>query len=540
MSITLEKLPKSIISNIISYLPQQDKINLLYCNYNCYLSVLPYLYKNIYITKSSQLKSSHSFQESNYTLLGVLETHLATEKLNDKIYNLRQQILLESLSVNTQLCEYIENIVIDGFLFDKKQQVDLQDLVSVDLFTLLIKNCPNLKSVDLLNVKVPDNIELPTTMTSLGLTSKTELKYFNDSVKKLKISTDKIGHLDTVDDSFFIKFISNLDELIFENVFGQSEFIEKLTKSSITADKLQLKNLKLIFYHQFEDPTYEILQFLKKIDFGKLDKVELVLGCNDIICNCLHDFLSTLISHNLNIKKLSIIQRTIHRDHNHTEAFDFVIAYFLKKYPNNKNLKYLSIRHMPPVDFNVDHGLEGNYLHRKEIFENMLPSLTGLETFICPTFVQSVACYEQMISNMLWNGCQCNHCEDYLPLYDQYITQHQYYDEIKSHMTDMISPILIGNVARVLSSRIHHSQDINIDKYPLLKHYWDFHTAPYLITHQKKCNFDVSAFPPVTKCVAHFLQEFVDAIGELIPSLRRCILSGVVFDNVGSWECSEA
>lgn len=204
-------------------------------------------------------------------------------------------------------------------------------------------------------------------------------------------------------------------------------------------------------------------------------------------------------------------------------------------YQNHEYLRHLSITHVPPSDFNVGHGFEGNYLHRKMLYKSVLPLLNRLETFECPTFVQSIACYEQIISNLLWNGCKCDHCDAYLSIFDKYILDHQYYDEIKCHLTDMISPILFGNIGRVLSIR-----KIGGNIAPTYA-YWDFHDAPYQISHFHDCKFDRSAFPAATTCLVHFVQSYVEKMGRMIPSLKRCVLSGMFYDKISEnrWYCSE-
>jgi hypothetical protein len=539
---SLQDLPDGIISKIISYLPQQDKINLLYCNYKFYQLVQPLLYKNLLFAKASVLSCPICFDESSYTVIGVLKTPLASDILNNKIYQTRQEILLNSLTINNSLTKYIENIIIEGLnLNDETIEIFEQTIIS-ELFDFLKSNCSNLKRFSTYHTDI-QNIVLPS-LTHIQLST---FSNFSDiielPIKHLELNIiDNAYNLDQFEDEKLINFFLNLETIILNNEISQYILLNKLNKIlNGKSSLIKLKNLKLIFYHYFENPYSLICSFLEKIDFNFLDSLELVLGCHDITCICLHKFNNYLIKKNINLKKLSLIQKTLHRDHNYTEAFDFLTTEILRKYPNHENLKYLSIRHMPPNDFNVDFGFEGNYLHRKELFENILPLLKGLETFISPTLLQSVACYEQMISNLLWNGCQCQHCDDYLPIFDKYIISHQYYDEMKSHMTDMISPILFGNVAKVLSKRLIGECDLFADSFPPLNKYWDFHTAPYEILHFDNCSFDKSAFPPVTTCVVHFLQSYVDTIGGMLPLLKKCVFSGVFFHRQNnSWICSES
>ncbi|KAG0681351.1 hypothetical protein C6P42_004192 [Pichia californica] len=546
----LEKLPNSILNRIIDYLPQQDKLNLLYTNYQFYLNVQPLLYKNLLFTKATELKCPHTFDESLYTIVGVLNSPLATDELNNKIYDARQKILLEALTINTELCKYIENIIIEGDYHNDDYIDEIEDVILSDLLNFLMKNCLNLKRISTFNIS-NFNCIIPQ-LTNIQLKSLDQFdKILNSKVKELHFDSlnNNSINMDKFNDTDIISLFNQLDTLTFNSEISQAIILKKLNKiisESNIKHAFTFKNLKLVCYHLFDDPTNQVCSFLKNIDFTKLKKFELVLGCDDMTCNCLNNFIKFLTNQNLNLNSLSLVQKTAHREHNYTEIFDFHITELIKQYPKKENLKTLSIRHAPPNDFNVGDGFEGNYLHRKTLYESIIPLLTGLEKLICPTFLQSISGYEQMISNLLWNGCDCEHCTDYLPIFDQYILRHQYYDEVKSRMTDMISPILFGNVGRVLSSRLEEECDMFLDTIPPLNRYWNFHSSSYQITHMENCHIDKSAFPPIAICVAHFLQEYVDSIGSMIPGLQRCVLSGVFFDRVSSeessknWYCSDS
>lgn len=536
---SLQELPSNIIRQIIGYLPAQDKVNLLYTNYHFYVLVQPLLYKNLYFSKAYQLSCPESFDEALYTMIGVAKTPLATDELNRQIYQTRQEILLSSMHVNPELCKFVENIVVEGTYYNFDKIEPFEDVIDEQLLDFIKSNCTNLKSLISLRSTIP-NIVLP----SLEYIQLSSLENFEKvvgmNVKGLELAlTDNSMKLD-IDLDQLLAFAKNLKELTFDNELSQSIFLKTLIPLLEKGnDSLRLHSLRIIFHHYYEDPSPLLVTLFEVLDVTILDKLEIEMGCDDITCDCLHTFTQHLIEKGLNVTQLSLIQITGRRDHNYTEAFDFLVTSFLRKNPKAENIKHLFIKHMPPDDFNVDFGFEGNYLHRKELYKTMLPLLKGLETFSSPTFLQSVACYEQLISNLLWNGCKCSHCDDYLPIFDKFILQHQYYDEVKSHMTDMISPILFGNVAKVLGNRRSGS----IKEYPALCRFWNFHDSPYDIIHfLEACPYDNSAFPPITTCVIHFLQNYVDDIGTMIPSLKRCTLSGVTFhkDNIEqSWTSSE-
>lgn len=545
----LEKLPDAILTKIVDYLPQQDKLNLLYSNYHFYTLVQPLLYKNLIFTNATQLHRSDLFSESLNTLIGGLKTPLATESLNDKMCHARQAILLDSLTINPELCRHIRKIRIEGNFYNDGHLDTFEDVIDLDLYNYLLKNCPNLESILTLRLSNQE--------TTNRVTKEMQLYKFQDfenlvgaGVTHLHIDVEEQAIDVAVTDIGFLQIFKHLETLTFSNEISQMLIFSKLcgilkSTEGITTPVFHFKNLKLIFYHNFDDPSTNILSLLNYIEFSALKRFELVLGCDDMTCSCLGNFIKFLMSKNLNLDGLSLSQKTAHREHNYTEKFDFYITEMIKQYPNKHNLRYLSIRHMPPNDFNVGDGFEGNYLHRRTLYENVLPLLSGLETLICPTFLQAIAGYEQLISDLLWNGCNCEHCTDYLPIFDQYILNHQYYDEMKSYMTDMISPILFGNVGKVLSVRLSANCDMFLESSVPLSRYWDFHSAPYDISHFEQCSIDKSAFLPIAVCVAHFLYEYVETIGIMIPNLKQCVLSGVFFDRIsqtegaGKWICSD-
>lgn len=539
---SLQNLPDNIVSHIISYLPQQDKVNLLYCNYHFYVLVLPKLYEKLFFTHASALACPNSFDESLYTVVGTLKTPLATDKLNTKIHRARQEILLNSMSVNTELCSYVKNVVVQGYSANGEAVQPFSEVIALELVNFINQNCTNIKRMSFYQTTIPD--ATVSTLDYVQLSSFENLKKVTKMhVKHLEVlsagDSASMGQLPVEE---MLHFLSKLDSLVFNDERSQSIFIRWINASYAAAQPLlKLKTLKLIFYHSFDDPSKDVFSFLGKVKIEAVENLELVMGCNDLTCPCLLEFTKFLLQQNLNLKKISFVQKTGHRDHNYTEKFDFHITEMLKNYPGKGTLKYLSVRHMPPSDFNVEHGFEGNYLHRKELFVNLFPSLTGLEVLVCPTFVQSIACYEQMMSNLLWNGCRCNHCDDYLPIYDKYVMGHRYYDDMKSQMTDVVSPILFGNASNILASRMSGICDLFDDSFPYMQRYWDFHTADYQISHFAPCSIDRSAFPPICTCIAHFLQEYVDAMATMMPKLRRCSLTGMIFDRVDkAWKCSES
>lgn len=540
-------LPNSIIFNIISYLPQNDKVNLLYTNYHFYCLVLPQLYKRLIFTRGCGFSFRGSF-ENNYTILGYSSNPLATEKLNEKILETRQKILLQSLEVNPELGKYIEHVVVNEDIGESCFHENSSKVVDLDLEHFLESKCSNIKRFEVFhnNQDRSLNLVLRPKMDCIDITDLNALDLaLGYPIKELCFNaynrSEPDINLEKVAEAF-----KHIDTLIFNEERSQT-FVLSLLNSLFEKKQfnylLKIKTLKIMHLDNWEDHRQLLHTFLDKVEPEYLENLDLTFGCDDITCHCMESFLDHLVTKKLNLKKLSFSHKTNQRDHNLMELFDFNLTAFLQKLPNNDKLRYLSIIHDTPPDFDIENGLEGNYLHRRVLYEKAFPLLTNLQILICPTFMQTLACYEQLVSNFLWNGCTCDHCSDYLPIFDEYILDHRYYNSMKARIVRMISPVFFGNLGNALSTR--HLTDVGIflDNYPLIDRIWDFHTSKSSISHinqNKECLINQSAFNAASRCAAHYLKEFVQTIHEMIPSLKNCVLSGISFNYTGeSWESSD-
>lgn len=197
---SLEKLPDEILHRVVSFLPQQDKINLLYTNYRFYLIVQPLLYRKLLFTPASALTLNNSFDESLFTVVGILKTPLATASLNSKIYLARQEILLESLKVNKVLCEYIEEIVIQGAYNNNNTINHFDEIVSGEFLNYVKSNCPNLKSLKSFNTDKTELI-LPNS-SRIQLKSFESLHTFMDlPIKEVFFNMNDNSHISKIVDN---------------------------------------------------------------------------------------------------------------------------------------------------------------------------------------------------------------------------------------------------------------------------------------------------------------------------------------------------
>lgn len=264
------------------------------------------------------------------------------------------------------------------------------------------------------------------------------------------------------------------------------------------------------------------------VDLASLEELEMAIGCEEKNCDCLDTFLDDLAPKLTRLKKLSVQEKTFHRDHYLSEKWDVNINRFLLNL--GSDLKFLSIRHNPPRDGKLENNVEGNYVRRRKLYEKVLPTLKSLEILACPTLLQTCACYEILVSDLLWNGCECDYCKEVLELFDAYLMNHQYYDEEDADFRDVIAPRLFGIAGVELLSRLKIKSDLDVLKFGPGETHWDFHGYES-INHfnDYDCMFDESFFEPLAVCVSHFYKGYLEFFEKSLPNLKTVILSGSFF-----------
>ncbi|GMM31004.1 Roy1 protein [Martiniozyma asiatica (nom. inval.)] len=534
----LQSLPNDIIQNISSYLPQNAKANLMYTNFHFYSVVQPTLYEKIMITRSAMEKSSNTFRDSLFSVVGFLETPLATDELNNKIFQLRQEILLQSLQCNSNLLVMIKEIVVYGLKSQDGSFSSVESIIIPELLDFISINCKDLLNFTCLQTSI-SNI-MPNTAKTVDIHCNLHLENLmvnyehSKRIKELFIEDRSFSlDLSTFNQKNLLNLLTNLETLILRDERSQVIVLDFLLKNYTKDKKVNWKNCKLHHYHgvgnESDKTTTTVQNFLKCIDFELLKRLELEVGCEEMVCDCMEVFLNNLNGYNLSLKSISFIQRTVHRDHNYSEKFDFYITNFLSKLPDRRKLNYLSIRHSYPLDFMAVNGFEGNYLHRIEMYKELLPKLSQLRTLVVPSFMQTLACYEQLMSDLLWNGCECETCKDYASIFDDYVQNHKYFLGYSGTFVDMFTAFLFGTSGHVCASKMVNNCDLFPFKYPSLVNYWDFHSGGHEIEHMDEyveCNMDKTAFKPIMSLIDHFLIEYVKIIGELSSSVENVHLSG--------------
>ncbi len=580
-------LPDKILLRIIQLLPQQTKVNVAETNYKLYKLVQKSLYANILFTERSILNSSKNFQDGLWTVVGGMKNPLVTSKSNLEMIKMRQDVLLQSLSLNKELCGYVKRVMIyptrvietfaEGLPGEKDNDEEEEELLeerkepprffmNKNLLDFIKRNCTNLEQI----FSTGENPYAEVTLSLKDISNLPKLKRLDiaDFQYLTRIVDTQITHLVvdpmvssnneiSISDDAFSKAVKNLQLLQFNDYRTQSIFLNHFLKIWNPKEMLSLKSAKIIYYHGFSDSDIGsqnlVLDFLRVLNPSSFKNLEIVIGCDHMACNCLADLIKELSkTGGLHLRKLAVKQLTVHRDHNYSEKFDYYLSEFLSKSPSRLSLRFLSISYDVPGDFNIGNsvkgnGIQGNFLKRKRLFEDTIQKVVNLETLVIPHFLENAACYEQVMSDLLWNGCKCDHCKSYLSIFDYYVMHHQYYDGLEGYMTDMITPVLFGSAGKTLFRRLIDDLDLSYLEYPQLDTYWDFHTGNGIThfdddTDSEDCQFNESCFKPLTKCLAHFYMNYVNTYGEAIPSLKRVIMNGEFFERklgkTDEWICA--
>lgn len=534
-----------MLQEIINFLPQNELVQLGRTCLKLNKLTNIKLYSRITVRKNPVLRSGLWYIDTNETVVSGLRSNLKRPDQNDYILYLKIDNLIESLQLKGgSKLKLIKEIIIQDEVFsDKSGNEKLEEFIQ-----LINNNCSGtLQSFEILDYDLIKASPGGPNLTSQTINSLEA--HINDSITKLSIILFKnMGELE-IGESFNMNTLKDLKELVIhDEEFSGLRVLEKLNQSGVK--NLSLKRLVLNHVHGLHDynmvlRNLSLDDLVEVVDLSSLEELELCVGCECSDCDCLEVFMDTLVKLVPHLTKLSLIEKTYHKDHYLTENWDIIINRFLISLKtncgNDLKLKYLSINHNPPINGKLLNGVEGNYIRRRTLYENSLPYLSSLEVLNSGTFLQTCSCYEVLVSDLLWNGCECEYCKDanMLDIFDQYLMNHQYYDEEETHFKDMIAPILFGITGNELSKR----RDANYSSLDMLKSapsetYWDFHGYSSITCfNDYECLFDESCFEPLVICVSHFLKSYIEYLVKVLPNLKVVILSNVYF-YVGDGEIS--
>lgn len=514
-------LPPNIVGRIISFLPQEDVLSLSLTCKALHLLSMQKLYRSIYLRRNPSLRDNMWWLRSSSTEIAGIHSISKRSDQNDYVIYLRMMVLMESLLKYGSMVKKLT--IFEGVFTEESGPEYLNELIQ-----RVRECCENLERLEVYE----DGVET-----------------FNQPSLKNFI-TDEIGQLSNVQplESLTLKLhkhpdemglppleiFTNLKELIIEDEeYASLRFFKKLSEAGIS--KLRLKRLVFNHVHGMTDYNSVLRELtsefiLSCVDLSKLQELEMSIGCQEQQdCHCVGEFLDEISKKLENLNKVAMIEKTFQRDHYLTEQWDVDVGRFLINVPSK--IKFLSIRHNPPMDGKLLNGLEGNSFRRRRLYQKIIPQLSHLETFISPTFLKSCACYEVIPSDILWNGCECEFCGKFLPLYDKYLMDHAYFDVDDTDFKDMISPRFFGLCGHELEKRLQNKRDLDALSLAPSETYWGFHGYQYIscFNDVDDCDFTEVLFKPLVVCVSHFMRDLIKVMVRGMPHLTTVVLSGVFF-----------
>lgn len=457
----------------------------------------------------------------------------------------------------------------DIFLYDRIERlIESSHLRHVK--TLVIQNCvfTDSESGNVLLRKLLDKIISLNVITSLEIIDKNLFSEYYErtlelsNLKKVKIvdlesleKTESLSALDTLEwrcesQEFALHHMSGqVKEMLSlrlktaELMIGNAEcsslpFFSYLQSEGVKCHSLRslkFNHLHAVNAHDKHLQELDIAHLEEVVDLARLEKLELGLSCEKIGCGCIDDFLMELAPHLTALKELGLIERTTVEtsDHKVKEDWDIMICKFIVHIPSvESNLQELSIRHQTPVNGLSDDSVHGNYFRRRTLYETVLPRLKSLQTLIAPTMLQSLSAYEVLACDLLWNGCQCNYCQKVLPIFDQYIMNHQYYSKQSGRYMDVVPTVFLAYAGHFLAHNFlgQTSWDLNALRFPPSSRAWNLHGYEALHHFENyECLFDESTFGPLSVVITHFFDEYMASLIEILPNLRRALLSGIYY-----------
>ncbi|CUM47311.1 unnamed protein product [Debaryomyces tyrocola] len=550
-------IPLEIVDDILFFLPQQEIINLSLTNFQFYQPCMKKLYQKVTIRKDPVLKQNKNnvrgidFTDSTQTVIYGFNK-ITKEENHFKLINARLQSLISSISINTQLLDYIEEVTIFDS-FDKAINETLLKLISSleksGLKRLIITNPALRKQVNQIILKdgfqnlqsiIIDNVN--------QLNGITKFPSIRELIVSFKEDTQENQFSELRVNQHLVKSLKQLRSITVTT--DNKSYILFIEVLNYINDKIAFQlNLHMFTLNYYHNDLLLIEKFIKSniINWKTITSLQLAIGCDDVKCN--QECLSRLTLPVYLLQKIAFVQNTekVIDTHKFNEVWDIKVVGMLQEL-NTKVLKYVSIRHSPCENGVFFDGMEGNYLQRVKLYTHTLPTAieSNRATLVLPNFMKSLSCYEQMMNNLLWNGCKCGHCAIYLGDLDEHLMCHKYYNLKLHRFKDIISSNLLVTISEWLSRRLHGSDilsDLDYLRYPFKDNTWNFHdnlfSIPFKCLNHKNyeeheyddedevdifhdaksefepCKFDEHLFRPVGKCMSHFINDLIIQIVDL-------------------------
>lgn len=539
---TLIEFPEDTLNRIISYVGQDDLISLMLTNYHFYRPCLKKLYSKIIIQTEAYLDGNTTNRCNDYlnttrtTIYGFKDFRNTESQF--KLIDARINTLIESLTINKELVEMVEEIHIME-PFNKKIRNSLRRL-------LVIFEGKHLNKLFIADSKLRLYLEPVVSKVksdSIVIDKLIQFEELSYIPKELMISLE-------VENAFYhnqnvleklCHIIPQIDSLIVNSkITVYWKFIDILLKLKL--NKLRLSTFRILYNHGVN--ILKLNQLISLLEVQKLKNLEVMLGCVDKDCNqdCLIGFLDSINGFS-ELKKLSIVQNITYFTHAANEIFDLNIINFIDGF---KHLNYLSLKHLVPITGEFIDGFEGNYNRRFRIFSELFVRQNKIRCIVLPNLMMSFACYEQQMNHFLYNGCQCSHCQKYLKVLDNIMFTHKYYNYKLESFRDLVINHMSFVPSYYLSQRLVENDllsNLFTLSFPMKNVSWDFHDNPFSIPFKclnievidegdfdgdnelffdttenfHKCEYDSSiGFNNIGKVVCHYLNDLI---------LRMCLLN---------------
>lgn len=530
---------------VCNFLNQNDLVTLSQvCKEINETVIKPRLYQRIRVTKNPIIRTDTWFLDCGTAYVSGYRSVIKTDDQNDLYLYDRIERLLETSNL-----KYVKELYVEDKVFNDLESghsiliefigkilsygtIEVIDIRDIQLWTKLEDKILGMNNLNLKQIRLSNMNKLCQTLNLK------HLKQLECAIEEPPWNFADTNLIESLNEKIEA-LILNSNELHFSSY----RLFHYLYNHGFKFNKL--KSLKMTYVHSpldfASDANDIILQFLtERMNLSQIDKLELTLTCNNPMeeCYCMEDFLQILCPHLTNLKSLSLIQKygtENHGDSFKNESWDLTICKFLSNLPNvNKNLRHLLILHDPLWNGTGVDNVDGNYIRRRQIFNSVLSQLRSLKTLIVPRMLQSVAPYEIIACDFLWNGCTCSFCQMNLPKFDEYLMNHQYYDTESSQYKDIIPSRFVGYIGEELFKRnnpyIRTSWTLDIRGLPPLENYWNFHGHEKLHHfNDYDCKSNEMMYASLIKCVSHFFNGYMYHIVQHLPSLDMAILSGIYY-----------
>ncbi|CAH02305.1 Roy1p [Kluyveromyces lactis] len=528
---------EDVFDDVANFLNQNDLASLCLVSRRFNELATPRLYADITINKNPVLRSKDWWIECGKTYVAGYRSITKSNDQNDLFLYDRICRLLESKHLYL-----IRTLVVQEDVFNDTE-------AGMPLLQRLIDSVRSLNQVT--NLDIRDSVLFQANKEKLkGIRpSKVmriqEIGSLNDisdleQLKSLEIFVT-LPSFDNVilSDAVKFKLLANLEELVIEDIeFSSLRVFYYFKEQGVVFTKL--KSVKFNHVHGIHDynKTYRELtaDFLKEvIPLKQLQSLEMELACEMSECTCIDDFLSEISSELVSLRNLALIEKTFvtQGDHYTEENWDLSINRFILHLPNvSQNLQTLSVRHNCPINGIQKDSVEGNYIRRRTLYEEVLPHLKSLKKLFAPTILQSLSSYEILVCDLLWNGCECEKCTKVLDIFDQFIQNHQYYSYEEGQYKDIIPTVFFAYAGDSLCRRFLTETDWDLKalQYSPTQQMWDFHGYENVYHFQDyNCHFDESAYTHLTQVISHFFDDYMKTLVKLLPNLTVCLLSGIYY-----------